>query len=76
MVTALRYDDVYEKIDGLWCFSERLLSFFYYLNVKDYPLAMGRLERNMASDTPVAADYPERLPTYAEMRPGHAGQPR
>jgi hypothetical protein len=76
MVTALRYDDIYEKIDGLWCFSERLLSFFYYLNVKDYPLAMGRLERNMASDAPVAADYPERLPTYVEMRPGHAGQPR
>jgi len=73
MVTALRYDDVYEKIDGLWCFSERLLSFFYYLNVMDYPQAMGRLERNMASGTPVAADFPERLPTYVEMRPGHAG---
>jgi hypothetical protein len=38
--------------------------------VKDYAAAMGRLERNMASGTPVAADYPERLPTYVEMRPG------
>jgi hypothetical protein len=73
MVTALRYDDVYEKIDGLWRFSERLLSFFYYLNVTDYPQALGRLERNMASGTPVAADFPERLPTYVEMRPGRAG---
>jgi ketosteroid isomerase-like protein len=74
MITALRYDDVYEKGgDGLWRFAQRLLSFFYYLNVRDYPAAMGRLERNMASDTPVAADYPERLPTYVEMRPGHAG---
>jgi ketosteroid isomerase-like protein len=73
MVTALRYDDVYEKIDGLWRFSERLLSFFYYLNVMDYPQALGRLERNMASGTPVAADFPERLPTYVEMRPGRAG---
>ena len=70
MVTALRYDDVYEKSGGLWRFAERLLSFFYYLNVKDYAAAMGRLERNMASDVPVAADYPERLPTYIEMRPG------
>lgn len=77
MITALRYDDIYEKEDdGLWRFSERLLSFFYYLNVKDYPAAMGRLERNMASDTPVAADYPERLPTYVELRPGHAAKPR
>lgn len=71
-IAALRYDDVYEKVDGLWRFAERLLSFFYYLHVKDYASAMGRLERNMASDTPVAADYPERLPTYVEMRPGKA----
>lgn len=72
MITALRYDDIYEKSNGLWRFTERLLSFFYYLNVSDYPAAMGRLERNMASDTPVAADYPERLSTYVELRPGHA----
>jgi ketosteroid isomerase-like protein len=70
-ITALRYDDLYIKgADGLWRFQERLLSFFYYLHVKDYASAMGRLERNIASGTPVAADYPERLPTYVEMRPG------
>lgn len=73
MVTALRYDDVYEKgADGLWRFAERLLSFFYYLNVADYAQGMGTLERNRAGDTPVAADYPERLPTYVELRPGKA----
>jgi ketosteroid isomerase-like protein len=70
MLTALRYDDVYEKSAGLWYFSERLLSYFYYLDVKDYAAAMGTLERNHASGKPVAADYPERLPTYVEMRPG------
>jgi len=76
MVAAMRYDDVYEKSNGLWSFCERLLSFFYYVHVKDYPAAMGRLERNMVSDTPVAADYPERLPTYVELRPGHADSAR
>ena len=70
MVCALRYDDLYEKSGGLWRFAERLLSFLYYLNVKDYATAMGQLERNHASGTPVAADFPERLPTYVEMRPG------
>ena len=70
MLTALRYDDGYEKSGGLWYFSERLLSYFYYLDVKDYAAAMGTLERNHASGKPVAADYPERLPTYVEMRPG------
>jgi hypothetical protein len=72
MVTAMRYSDRYEKVDGLWRFSERLLSFFYYLNVADYPSAMGQLERNRASGTPVAADYPERLPTFVELRPGNS----
>jgi ketosteroid isomerase-like protein len=70
MLTALRYDDVYEKSGGLWYFSERLLSYFYYLDVKDYAAALGTLERNHASGKPVAADFPERLPTYVEMRPG------
>jgi ketosteroid isomerase-like protein len=70
MITALRYDDVYEKSGGLWRFSERLLSFFYYLNIRDYPVAIGTLERNHASENPVAADFPERLPTYVELRPG------
>ena len=70
MITALRYDDVYERSRGLWYFSERLLSYFYYLNVKDYATAMGTLERNHASGTPVAANYPEALSTYVELRPG------
>jgi ketosteroid isomerase-like protein len=73
MVTALRYDDLYEKsADGLWRFAERLLSFFYYVNVADYAKALGTLERNHASGVPVAADYPERLPTYVELRPGRS----
>ena len=70
MITALRYEDVYEKSGGLWRFAERLLSTFYYLNIKDYGEAMGKLERNIASGVPLPADFPERLPTYVEMRPG------
>jgi ketosteroid isomerase-like protein len=70
MVAALRYDDVYEKADGLWCFAERLLSFMYYLPIEEYGSALGRIDRNRAGDTPVAADFPERLPTYVELRPG------
>ena len=70
MITALRYHDVYEKSGGLWRFAERLLSTFYYLHIKDYGEAMGKLERNMASGVPLAADYPERLPTFVELRPG------
>ena len=73
MVTALRYDDIYEKCaDGLWRFAQRLLSFMYYLPIEEYATAMGRLDRNRASDTPANADYPELLPTYVEYRPAKA----
>lgn len=70
MITALRYDDVYEKSsDGLWRFAERALSFFYYLDVRDYAQVMGVLERNRAGDVPVAADWPERTSTFVDLRP-------
>ena len=69
MVTALRYADLYEKSDGRWRFSERLLSFMYYLPVEEYGAAMGVLERNRAGSEPVAADWPERMSTWTEYRP-------
>lgn len=70
MLTALRYADVYEKHDGAWRFAERKLSFMYYLNIEDYPAALGRRERNCAGPTPKPADWPEGTPTYVEYRPG------
>ena len=69
MVTAMTYEDRYEKFGGLWYFAERLLSFFYYLPVDEYVVALGRLDRNRALGVPTAADYPERLPGYVEYRP-------
>lgn len=72
MVTALRYADVYEKVDGAWCFAERKLSFMYYLNVEDYAHALGRRDRNRAGPVPKAADWPEGTSTFVEYRPGKA----
>ena len=69
MITALRYADNYVKSDGRWRFSQRLLSFMYYLPVEEYRTAMGVLERNRAGSAPVAADWPERMPTWTEHRP-------
>jgi hypothetical protein len=75
MVTALRYDDVYEQHGGLWYFAERLLSYMYYLPVEEYASALGELDRNRASATPAPADYPERLASYIEYRPGRTRAP-
>ena len=52
-----------------WRFSQRLLSFMYHLPVEEYRTAMGVLERNCAGSAPVAADWPERMPTWTEHRP-------
>lgn len=72
MLTALRYSDIYEKHDGAWRFAERKLSFMYYLNIEDYPTALGQRDRNRAGATPQPADWPEGTSTYVEYRPGKA----
>jgi SnoaL-like domain len=74
MLTALRYTDQYEKVDGEWCFAERLLSFMYYVPVEEYASAMGRLDRNRAGPTPMPADWPEGRPTWTEYRPAYLKQ--
>ncbi|HAQ23862.1 MAG TPA: hypothetical protein DCR10_09950 [Acidimicrobiaceae bacterium] len=45
-LAALRYDDKYRRVDGVWRFSERLLSFFYRVDAKTYA-------QDIMSETPV-----------------------
>lgn len=72
MITAIRYHDRYVKQAGRWYFAERLLHMMYYLPVEEYREAMGVLERNRASGTALPADWPERVPTWRDYRPGAA----
>jgi ketosteroid isomerase-like protein len=68
MLAAIRYHDVYQR-EGLgWRFSERLLTFMYYLAAKEYTEVLGDATalRNRAYDTPQAADWPEALGTWKE----------
>ena len=71
VIAALRYADRYEKSGGKWLFTERLISFMYYLPVEEYPGARGRLDRNRASAVAQPADWPERTPTYVEYQAAH-----
>ena len=68
MVTALRYDDVYRREEGVWRFAERALSFLYYVPLADYPQILGRRDRMRAYDQPAEADYPEQLPSWKDYR--------
>lgn len=35
-IAALRYEDVYVRHEGRWCFAERVEAFLYFLPVEDY----------------------------------------
>lgn len=60
MISALRYDDAYRRVDGTWRFAERVLSFYYYVNAETYvgDLVSGTPVR--AGETPMPADIPRR----------------
>jgi ketosteroid isomerase-like protein len=66
MLAAMRYQDVYQRCDGRWCFRERGLSFMYYVPTAEYLDAFGPgLDSRMrAYDRAVAADWPENLPSW------------
>lgn len=64
MWAALRYEDEYRREDGRWRFSDRLLSFMYYVKVQEYAQAMASTQRMRAYATPAAADYPEQLDSW------------
>jgi len=66
MLAAIRYQDVYRRVDGRWKFAERGLSFMYYVPTTEYLDAFGAgLDRRMrAYESPRPADWPEHLPTW------------
>lgn len=72
MLTCLRYDDTYTREDGEWRFADRLMSFFYYCAVDDYPAMLRSLYRKRLGGKPAAADRPEQLPGWGGVRPGDA----
>ncbi|MEO1240305.1 MAG: nuclear transport factor 2 family protein [Pseudomonadota bacterium] len=69
MITSLRYDDEYIVEDEKWVFSDRLLSFFYYLETGDYLKYLGDKKRMRAYDEPWDADFPEALASWRKYHP-------
>ena len=68
MITAIRYQDAYRRDHGQWKFSERVLQFFYYVPATQYmdALGAGLATRNRAYETPMPADWPEKLPSWKQ----------
>lgn len=59
MITAMRYLDTYRRDDGVWRFAERVQTYMYFLDVRDYPTYFGsplRIRTN--PDDPKPGDWP------------------
>ena len=70
LVAALRYEDMYRRHEGRWCFADRLLSFLYYLPVDEYAQGLGDRLRMRAYGDHRPADFPESLPNWQRYHGG------
>jgi hypothetical protein len=61
MWVALRYRDVYRRTTEGWRFADRLMSYMYYVDVKDYDDVLKSDLRVHAYAEPAPADWPETL---------------
>lgn len=60
MITALRYHDRYERGRHGWQFRERVQAYMYFVDVRDYPEALGTTLRVRTSpDDWKPADWPK-----------------
>lgn len=58
MLTALRYLDTYCKVGGRWLFEERVQSYMYFVDVREYPDVLGSRLRVRAGAEYKPADWP------------------
>jgi ketosteroid isomerase-like protein len=61
MLTALRYLDTYVKLTGGWRFQSRIQAYMYFVDVRQYPEALGsnlRVRLGPSEDQWKPADWP------------------
>jgi hypothetical protein len=59
MITAMRYVDAYRRVDGRWRFQQRIQSYMYFVDVREYAEVLGsRLRIRTSPGDPQAADWP------------------
>ena len=63
-LVAMRYQDQYLRFEDGWKFSEREVSFFYYLPTDRYPELLPQRARVCGYGDPIDADWPEGTDSY------------
>ena len=66
-ISAIRYEDGYRRCeDGHWRFSSRRLSFFYFMDPREYADVLEHPLRVRSSEDHVAAGFPEALESWKQ----------
>jgi SnoaL-like domain len=61
MWVALRYQDTYRRTPDGWRFADRLMSYMYYVDVREYAEVLGQELRVLTYDQPAPGDWPQAL---------------
>ena len=61
MWVALRYQDTYRRTPEGWRFADRLMSYMYYVDVREYAEVLGQELRVRTYDQPAPGDWPQSL---------------
>ena len=61
MQVALRYKDVYRRVDGRWKFADRLMGYMYYMPLAEMATDLGNPDSVRAYGDRRPADWPEAL---------------
>jgi uncharacterized protein (TIGR02246 family) len=70
MLAAIKYTDLYRKVDGRWLFAERVLGFWYYMKASDLPAGFADGLRKHYRGERLPAELPESLATYRAWHQG------
>ena len=70
---AMKYHDVYCRVDGIWRFAKRTIHYLYYVPVTEFANSLNNTERVYADGIAGPADYPENLETWQSYEREHRG---
>jgi hypothetical protein len=63
MITAMRYYDTYRRVNGQFLFQDRIQTYMYFVDVREYAEAIGSSLPIRSSANPQEADWPPPLTT-------------
>jgi SnoaL-like protein len=61
MITAMRYYDTYRRVDGQFVFEERVQTYMYFVDVREYVEALGSDLPIRSGAQPQAGDWPPKF---------------